>query len=365
MLTPRVLGTFYCVLFLQVLCRMKKLLGGVKRAFSSSQSSRGSSSYSNDSRSQDSLWSSSFMTSSHGTVGSSHYLAHDDVPEAMNSNDISICTTEEMEKYASLHRREFAHTRIYDLNLPERVGLDEELPTILRTISWGKLYDEPRHGSHLLTLKFLTTIEIVEKGRKLFVKFRLFGKSFGCDLSHFVELLNFSKSCLPESTAMRNFNKVEFSDTISEKSSRLRFHIHSPSLRFLHRWMSFTLFPMAELCSVTTTELKCMFGMVNRIKYTPVADIVDYFTNVSKISGPIECTSLVTRMAMNLGYSDLTYIKGDVPVLGLDHFVHSHILREEPNYFVSMLYVRKAILLPNSAATPGFNAKPNAHSICA
>jgi hypothetical protein len=41
----------------------------------------------------------------------------------------------EMEKYESLHYREFVQTRVYDVNLPERVGWDEELPTILRTIS--------------------------------------------------------------------------------------------------------------------------------------------------------------------------------------------------------------------------------------
>jgi hypothetical protein len=114
--------------------------------------------------------------------------------------------------------------------------LGEELPSILWTIRWEKLYDEPHQGSRLLTLEFLTTFEIVEKGRKLFMKFCLFGKSFGCDLSHFGELMDFSKSCLPESTAMRNFNKVEFSDTIYGKSARLRFSdIHNPSLRFLHR----------------------------------------------------------------------------------------------------------------------------------
>jgi hypothetical protein len=162
------------------------------------------------------------MTSLHGTLGSSRYLAHDDIPEAMNSNDISIHTTEEMEKYESLHHREFAHTCIYDVNLLERVGLDEELPTILRTIDWGKLYNEPYQGLHLLTLEFLTTFETVEKGRKLFVRFCLFGKSFGCDLSHFSEILDFSKSCLLESTAVRNFNKVEFSDIISRKSVGLR-----------------------------------------------------------------------------------------------------------------------------------------------
>jgi hypothetical protein len=102
------------------------------------------------------------------------------------------------------------------------------------------------------------TFEIVEKNRKSFVKFRLFGKSFGCDFSRFSELLDFSKSCLPESSAMRNFNKVEFSDVFSRKSARLMFSdIHNPSLSFLHRLMSFTLFPMVGLHFVTTPELKC------------------------------------------------------------------------------------------------------------
>jgi hypothetical protein len=127
------------------------------------------------------------------------------------------------------------------------------------------------------------------------VKFHLFGKSFGCDFPCFSELLDFSKSCLSESSAMRNFNKVEFSDAISRKSTSLRFSdIHNSSLRFLHSWMSFTLFSMVELRSVATPELKYLFAIVNRIKYTPVADIVDYFKNVHKMPGPIECTSMVT-----------------------------------------------------------------------
>jgi hypothetical protein len=45
--------------------------------------------------------------------------------------------------------------------------------------------------------------------------------------------------------------------------------------------------------------------------------------------------------------ANLAYIEGVVPILGLDHFVHAHILREEPDYFVSILYGRKAIQLPN------------------
>jgi hypothetical protein len=54
---------------------------------------------------------------------------------------------------------------------------------------------------------------------------------------------------------------------------------------------------------------------------------------------------------MNLGcpeMANLAYIEGDVPILGLDHFVHAHIMRENPDHSLSMLYGRKAIWLPIS-----------------
>jgi hypothetical protein len=41
--------------------------------------------------------------------------------------------------------------------------------------------------------------------------------------------------------------------------------------------------------------------------------------------------------------------EGHVPILGLDDFVHTHILCEEPDDSLSMLYGRRAILLPNSS----------------
>jgi hypothetical protein len=114
--------------------------------------------------------------------------------------------------------------------------------------------------------------------------------------------------------------------------------------------MSFMIFPMVELRSVTTPELKCLFAMVNMIKHTSIADIVDYFKNVHKMSGSIECTSMVTRTAMNLGcpeMANLAYIEGDVTDLGLDHFVHAHILCEKPDHSLFMLYGCKVIRLPN------------------
>jgi hypothetical protein len=63
---------------------------------------------------------------------------------AMDSDDIFIRSTEEMEMYESLHKRVFGDTHVYDVNLLDRVGMDEELPLILRTIGWGKLYQGDR-----------------------------------------------------------------------------------------------------------------------------------------------------------------------------------------------------------------------------
>jgi hypothetical protein len=84
------------------------------------------------------------VPSLHETEGSIRYLAHDDVPMATDGDDISIHSTEEMEKYESLRQREFGHTHVYDVNLLERVGVDEELPLILQTIGWEKLYGGDR-----------------------------------------------------------------------------------------------------------------------------------------------------------------------------------------------------------------------------
>jgi hypothetical protein len=55
---------------------------------------------------------------------------------AMDGDDISIHSTEEMEMYESLRQWEFGHTHVYDVNLLEKVGMDEELPLIFRTMVW-------------------------------------------------------------------------------------------------------------------------------------------------------------------------------------------------------------------------------------
>jgi hypothetical protein len=84
------------------------------------------------------------------------------------------------------------------------------------------------------------TFETVEKNRKSFVKFCLSENSFGCDFSHFSELLDFSKSCLPESIAMRNFNKVDLVMLFLNNLLGLAIRLPNPGLQ-LYSCESLTL----------------------------------------------------------------------------------------------------------------------------
>jgi hypothetical protein len=119
-------------------------------------------------------------------------------------------------------------------------------------------------------------------------------------------------------------------------TTRIRFSdIHNPTLGFMHRWLPFTLFPTWELHSVTVAEFRSLYTMARKIRYSLVADIVDCFKEIRTLSGPIKCTSMVIQIALNLGcpmMAHMSYIEGDVPILGLTHFVHAHILREEPEH---------------------------------
>jgi hypothetical protein len=146
-LTPRVLGTLACVhCFCEYFCRMKKLSHGLKNIFSPGTSHHGSGSHSSsDGMSLDSRRFSSFMPLHHEAAPSSHHPVNVETPP-IDDDDISIHSHGELERFESLGVREFAHTHVYDVSLLEHVGLDIELPTVIRSIGWRKLYDEPRSG---------------------------------------------------------------------------------------------------------------------------------------------------------------------------------------------------------------------------
>jgi hypothetical protein len=78
------------------------------------------------------------------------------------------------------------------------------------------------------------------------------------------------------------------------------------------------LFPMRGLSYVTVAELKCLYAIVHKIRYSQVVDIVNYFKKIRTLAGPIECTSMITRITLNLGCPEMahmSYIEGGVATI--------------------------------------------------
>ena len=62
-----------------------------------------------------------------------------------------------------------------------------------------------------------------------------------------------------------------------------------------------TLFPRDDVRPVRNDELLILYGMVKKIKISPAQALVKQWVSNFKITGPIECTSLITRIATRIG----------------------------------------------------------------
>jgi hypothetical protein len=68
----------------------------------------------------------------------------------VNDDDISIYTSEELERLESLRVREFVHTHVYDVNLLKKGEMDTNLPTLFHAVGWSSV------------MRFLGTLLFVE-----------------------------------------------------------------------------------------------------------------------------------------------------------------------------------------------------------
>jgi hypothetical protein len=79
----------------------------------------------------------SFVPSWHKAAQLSNYLAQIGDCKIVDDDDISIYTSEDLERLESLQVWEFIHTRVYDVNLLRKGEIDIDLPTLFRAIGWS------------------------------------------------------------------------------------------------------------------------------------------------------------------------------------------------------------------------------------
>ena len=69
----------------------------------------------------------------------------------------------------------------------------------------------------------------------------------------------------------------------------------------MHKWLGMTMFPRSDTRTMRIDELKLMYAMVKRRKISPVKFMMNQWFEVFTLVGDVECSSLVTRIAQNLG----------------------------------------------------------------
>ena len=71
-------------------------------------------------------------------------------------------------------------------------------------------------------------------------------------------------------TAIQDFDRMKFWRKISKELTC--YHpraneIHHPTLRFMHKWLGFSLFPRNDFRTVRNDELKLLYAMVKRRRF--------------------------------------------------------------------------------------------------
>ena len=105
-------------------------------------------------------------------------------------------------------------------------------------------------------------------------------------------------------SAIQDFDRNKFWREISKEIfcyRPLTNDIHHPTLRFMHKWLGFSLFPRNNFRTVRNDELKLLYAMVKTNKVSPVKFMMAQWIEIPGLKGDVGCTSLVTRIARNLG----------------------------------------------------------------
>jgi hypothetical protein len=127
------------------------------------------------------------------------------------------------------------------------------------------------------------------------VTFRLFGKDFFVPWKNFSELLRFLAQCIVDvDTAIQDFDRTKFWQEISKELTCYRprtNEIHHSTLRFMHKWLGFSLFSRNNFRTIRNDKLKLLYAMVKRRMVSPVKFMMKQWIEILELKGDVGCTS--------------------------------------------------------------------------
>jgi hypothetical protein len=104
---------------------------------------------------------------------------------------------------------------------------------------------------------------------------------------------------------------------------------------------------------VGNDELKLLYAMVKRRKVSPIKFMMKQWKEILELKVDVGCTSLVTRIAKNLGLLENAFVAyiADIPDWHIDfeYFIQSHMLKKKKDGKLVMMYMdyKNEIPLPD------------------
>ena len=121
----------------------------------------------------------------------------------------------------------------------------------------------------------------------------------------------------------------------------------------MHKWLTITLYPRDDVRPVRNDELLILYAMVNKMKISPAQALVKQWLSNFNMTGPIECTSLITRIATRISAlegNSIPSIEGGRAYIDEAYLTQGHTIKKGPNdslIFFFMGYTNE-ISLPNA-----------------
>ena len=191
-------------------------------------------------------------------------------------------------------------------------------------------------GSQPLAIQFLCALREVTDG----VSFLLFGTEYHFTWKEFSHHLGFSPCCaISLNKAYHSFSRHGFWGKISGQIVHGKFaprynEIQNLTLHLMPKWLAITLFPREDVRPVNNDELMILYAMVKKINISPIKAMVQQWLGNFKMMGPIECTSLITRIATRIGALEgitISFIETPRPHISEVYLVYGHTFKKDPD----------------------------------
>jgi hypothetical protein len=111
--------------------------------------------------------------------------------ETYDDSHLDIRGDHEFQGYSMLKDCRFRHTRIFDLELLQKTGMDIDFANVWKTVGWMDFVNISELGSRYLAIKYLCTL--VDENDA--ICFHLFGNEYSLSWKELSMLLGFHHHC--------------------------------------------------------------------------------------------------------------------------------------------------------------------------